>query len=301
MDDFDSLRESITAALPAWMNERNGRMSAMAVRLILAYIDGEPEAVTALVERIGTWDEDPGRHPFSLPRFEFPAKEAARTLGTVMRGIEQGQRVTVLNEEIAEGAVTLIEAHGPQQYRTQALERLAAVPAGTAPFNLLGGGTEPGPVELIVAAAAAAGMSTNPKYVAAPKTVRMMLVEQVREAESIAIGAPSREQITEISDDQALAFLTQLYGGDDQFARTIPRLRSERGPWEWDILAALKTHLLETPAEATTPEQAGALKAQVLAAVQAAHATVTPSGPPPRGAKAPQRAQPRRKKPRGRR
>lgn len=302
-DDFDlgSIQDQITAAIPAWMKERNGRMSGMAVRLILAYVDGQPETVAALVERIATWDDDPGRHPYPLSRYEFPAKEAARTLGNLMRGIEQVQRVTVLNEEIAEGAVKLIEAYGPEPHRMQALDRLASVPTGTEPFDLLGVGTEPGPVELIVAAAAAAGMCTNPKYVVLPKMVRMTLVKQMREAESIAIGAPSREQVTEISDDQALRLLTQLYGGDDSFARTIPRQPAERGPWEWDILATLKMHLLETPAEATTSEQEAALKAQVLAIMQAAHATARQSGPRPRGAKAPQRAQPRRKKPKGKR
>jgi hypothetical protein len=301
VDDFDSLREQIAAAIPAWMTERNGRMSGMAMRLILAYIDGQPETVAALVERIGTWDDDPGRHPYPLPRYEFPAQEAARTLGTMMRGIEQVQRVTVLNEEVADGAVRLIEAHGPEQHRKEALERLASVPAGTEPFSILGDSTEPGPLELIVAAAATAGMCTNPKYVAAPQAVRMTVVNQMREAEALAGGVPSRERITEISDRQALWLLTQLYDGDDNFSRTIPRQPSERGPWEWDILALLKTHLLETPAEATTPEQAAALKAQILATMQAAHATRKHTGPPPRGTKAGQRTQPHRKKPKGKR
>ncbi|WP_189958997.1 hypothetical protein [Streptomyces alanosinicus] len=151
-----------------------------------------------------------------------------------------------------------------------------------------------------MAAAVAAAMNTHPRYVPAPQALRLTLVRHLREVEGRAIGAPARERVIDVSDADALQFLAQLY--DDSYARLIPRQPSQRGPWEWDILAVLKAHLLGTPAAATTPEQAQMLKSKLLTILQAAAATpLKPSGPPPRGPRTGQRAQPTRKKPKKKR
>ena len=141
----------------------------------------------------------------------------------------------------------------------------------------ISGGEGGGPVDFVIAAAAAAWMGHGAGgRMATLENVRLMLLQQVRSAESTATGAPERERIDKVSDADALALLADLY--DEDYARLIPGPR-QRGPWEWDLLAVLKTHRLETPADATTPEQAEQLKAKLLA-VQAAAATQTKKAKP---------------------
>ncbi|MGW7008625.1 hypothetical protein ACWGCW_39065 [Streptomyces sp. NPDC054933] len=261
--------------VPSQIVERMGRMSGLAYRIVLGYIDGEPETVLASIERVGTWDDDAGRPPWPRLRYEFAVKEALLLLDMALEGIKEAHSVVVPNEEIAAGAIRLIEQHGPATHREAAIAVLRSLPAGPAPMSLNEG--EAGPVELAVASAAAAAMYIDPRYVPTPQAMRLVLVRQMREVEGHAIGAPDREHVTDVTDDAALAFLAQL--SDDNYARLIPRSPSQRGPWEWDILAVLKAHLMETPAEATTPEQAVALQEQLLTILQAAAATLRPSAP----------------------
>jgi hypothetical protein len=44
--------------LPQLNVERIGRMSGMAMRSVIALMDEQPDTYAALVERIGTWDDD---------------------------------------------------------------------------------------------------------------------------------------------------------------------------------------------------------------------------------------------------
>lgn len=258
----------VMGQLPGPMAERMGRMSGMAMRAIIALIDEEPDTFAALVERVGSWDDDPGRAPYPLPRYEFATKEAARIVNDAFTAIEE--RRPLPNEVVTEGARDIVERLAPEGYRAEALAKLAAFPSGREPMDLAGG-EEGGAVSFVITAAAAAWLCGGAGgRMATLENIRLMLLQQARQAESVAIGAPEREQVTKISDADALALLADLY--DEDYARLIPGPR-QRGPWEWDMLAVLKTHLLETPSDATTPEQRQELKAKLLTILQAAAAT----------------------------
>jgi len=259
----------LMGGLPQPIMERMGRMSGMALRSVIALIDEEPGTFAALVERIGTWDDEPGRVPYPLPRYEFPIQEALRIVGEAVTAIEQ-KAGSLPNEDMTEGARRLVEQFAPEEYREDALAKLAAIPPGTGPVEI-SGGEDGGPVDFVVATAMAAWLGRGAGgRTATTASIRLMLLEQVRRAESMAIGAPERERVDKVSDAEALALMDGLFGGG--YARLIPG-PNQRGPWEWDMIAVLKAHLMETPADATTPEQAEQLKARLLSLLEAAVAT----------------------------
>ncbi|WP_329155883.1 hypothetical protein OIU91_41485 (plasmid) [Streptomyces sp. NBC_01456] len=280
--------------LPRPIAERMGRMSGMAMRAIIALIDEAPDTFAALVERIGTWDDDPGRTPYPMPRYQFAIKEVLRIVNDAFTAIDE--RGPLPNEAVAEGARGIVERLTPEEYRAEALAKLAEFPPGTEPMDL-SGGEDGGPVDFVIAAAAAAWLCGGAGgRMATLENIRLMLLQQARQAESIATGAPDREQVNKISDADALALLAELY--DEDYVRLIPGPR-QRGPWEWDMLAVLKTHLLETPADATTPEQRQGLKKKLLTVLQAAAATQVKAAKPsvrPVGTRVQPKRKPKRKR-----
>ncbi|MEU8543059.1 hypothetical protein AB0C52_24255 [Streptomyces sp. NPDC048717] len=283
----------VMGQLPRPIAERMGRMSGMAMRAIIALIDEDPDTFAALVERIGTWDDDPGRAPYPLPRYEFPIQEVLRIVSDCFTAIKERRP---LPNEVVDGARGIVERLTPEEYRTQALAKLAEFSPSREPMDL-SGGEDGGPVDFVVAAAAGAWLCGGAGgRMATLENIRLMLLQQTRQAESVATGAPEREQVNKISDDEALALLADLY--DEDYARLIPGPR-QRGPWEWDMLAVLKSHLLETPADATTPEQREELKAKLLTILQAAAATQTKSPKPtvrPVGRRVQPKRRPKRKR-----
>ncbi|MFF9074604.1 hypothetical protein ACF1A9_20210 [Streptomyces sp. NPDC014872] len=280
--------------LPRPVAERMGRMSGMAMRAVIALIDEAPETFAALVERIGTWDDDPGRTPYPMPRYQFAIKEVLRIVNDAFTAIDE--RGPLPNEAVAEGARGIVERLTPEEHRAEALAKLAEFPPGTEPMDL-SGGEDGGPVDFVIAAAAAAWLCGGAGgRMATLENIRLMLLQQARQAESIATGAPDREQVNKISDADALALLADLY--DEDYVRLIPGPR-QRGPWEWDMLAVLKTHLLETPADATTPEQRQGLKQKLLTVLQAAAATQAKAAKPsvrPVGKRIQPKRKPKRKR-----
>lgn len=116
----------VMGQLPRPIVERMGRMSGMAMRAIIALIDEEPDTFAALVERIGTWDDDPGRAPYPMARYEFPIKEVLRIVNDCFTAIEE--RGPLPNEAVAEGARGIVERLTPEEYRAQALARLTEFP-----------------------------------------------------------------------------------------------------------------------------------------------------------------------------
>jgi hypothetical protein len=267
----------LMGGLPPGIAERTGRMSAMALRSVIALADKEPDTFAALVERIGSWDDDPGRIPYPLPRYEYPTQEALRIAGDVARTIVKSH-VPLLYKEVTEGTAQLVEQFAPAEYRAAVLAKLGAFLAGT-PIEI-SGGEEGGAADFIIAAAEAAWLIGGAGgRIEMQQTIRLTLLKQVRLGESVAIGAPEREQVTEVSDADALALLADLYG--ENYARVIPG-PDKRGSWEWDMLAILKAHLLETPADATTPEQREQLKAKLLALLVVTTAKQMPPLPPQR-------------------
>ncbi|MFD5029994.1 hypothetical protein ACFWM0_06145 [Streptomyces sp. NPDC058405] len=280
--------------LPRPIAERMGRMSGMALRAIIALIDEEPDTFAALVKRIGSWDDDPGQAPYPMPRYEFAIKEVLRIVNDAFTAIEE--RGPLPNEAVTEGARDVIERLTPEEYRTEALAKLAGFPPGTEPMDL-SGAEDGSPVDFVIAAAAGAWLCGGAGgRMATLENIRLMLLQQVRRAESTATGAPERERVDKITDADALALLADLY--DEDYARLIPGPR-QRGPWEWDMLAVLKTHLLETPADATTSEQRQDLKGKLLTVLQAAAATQTKTTKPsvrPVGKRVQPKRKPKRKR-----
>ena len=127
--------------------------------------------------------------------------------------------------------------------------------------------------------------------------VRLALISRIKEAEAIALGIPEAEQINEVSDDEARAFLESLHG-----VCTIPKDRSRWHLAELDVICLLKEHLLETPVAATTEDQRRALDAAIKLRLQAALGTHRPRPAAPATPHVPgQRVQPRRKRPKDKR
>lgn len=298
-------------AMPAHLAERAGRMHGMGLRLVLAYMDGEPHTVAALVQRVGTWDGEPGRTPYPLPVYDFCAGQVLNSMAVALDVLERVCGAALANQDLAADAIGLVERYGPEQHRDEAVARLRAITAGSGAIDIRLPGTEPGPVDLVMAAAGHAAVCVHPRATPIRHQLRWELVSRIREVEAIAVGAPDRERVNEISDGEALAFLNRIIGGGWV---VIPEAPSERALWEFEMLAVAKTHLVDTPADATTPEQADALRDQVDAVLNAvsplgpaldalfgiAH-PARRSGPPPRGARRPQRHQPRAKKPKRKR
>ncbi|MFJ7275503.1 hypothetical protein [Kitasatospora sp. NPDC098663] len=127
----------------------------MALRGIIALVDEQPDTFAALVERIGTWDDDPGRTPYPRPRYQFAVTEALRIVNDAFTAIEEVGPLP--NEAVVDGARPLIERFAPAEYHDAALEKLAALPPGSEPMGL-SGGEEAGAVDSVIAATAAAWM-----------------------------------------------------------------------------------------------------------------------------------------------
>lgn len=282
-----SAADAVVAELPAEVVERTGRMHALSRRAVLAFIDGDAPALAAVVDRIATWDDDPGRPDYPMPRFQFASRQAL-ALTNAYFYLAETHGTHISNRAVATGAGELIQRHAPTEHRAAAHKLLAAMNAdrSDAEFNPTSGDGAPG---LVAFTAAAAWLAIHPKVHRSRESARLSLIQEIRESEAKALRTPDREMITEISDQDALAFLHQLYGED----YPLPRDATERAVWEADIIAVVKQHLLETPADATTPEQKTALHERVIAILRAAGGTPRRT-PPPADRTSVVRAQPKR-------
>ncbi|MEY9948425.1 hypothetical protein [Kitasatospora sp. GAS1066B] len=292
---FSDAARAVMDEMPSAIVERTGRMHALSRRAVLAFIDADRETLAAVVDRIATWDDDPGRATYPRPRFEFPANQALALANDLFRlGEQQGIRIS--DAQAATGAAELINRDAPTEHREAALALLSAMKGDSrngAVFDPVAATTEAG---LLAFAATAAWLGTNPRLIRSRETVRLNLIKEIRESESRALKVPERETIRDVSDKDALAFLHQLYGEH----YPLPRDPAERGAWEMDIVAIVRQHLLETPADATTPEQKKALHERVIAILSAAAGTPRRT-PPPATRSGAVRQQPKRKQPKGKR
>ncbi|MEU4113356.1 hypothetical protein AB0F71_02495 [Kitasatospora sp. NPDC028055] len=262
--------------LPAHIVERTGRMYALARRAVLALIDGDADTLAAVVDRIGSWDDDPGRDPYPDPPFKYPASEALSLANEFFR-LGELVGVHTSNYAAADGATRLIKQCAPAGHREAALSLLSTMKAdghGGVEFDRA---AADGPAGLLAFAATAASLTENRRVFRSKETVRLTLIKHIRESEAKALRIPDRESISEISDQDALAFLHQLYGDD----YPLPRDPDERAVWELDIVAVIKQHLLDTPADATTPGQRRALHERLTTILQAAAGTPRRTPQPP--------------------
>ncbi|WP_370192509.1 hypothetical protein [Streptacidiphilus sp. MAP5-52] len=260
----EEIRATVTAMmddLPAHVVERTGRMYALALRAVLAFLDGERSTLAAVLARIQSWDREPGRPPHPDPPFRFPNEQAmARANALFYRAERHGAFIS--DKEAGEGGSDLVARHAPQEHRSAAqrvLRSMRADQAGGAVFNPA---MSDGPAGLLAFAATAAWLAGDPRVYSSRETARLDLISEIKESEAKALRMPDRETIIEIRDEQALAFLEQLYAPGDS---PLPKGAFERAVWEIDVLAVLKQHLLEHPADATSPEQATALRERLAA------------------------------------
>ncbi|NGO67078.1 hypothetical protein G5C65_01590 [Streptomyces sp. SB3404] len=263
--------------MPDEVAERIGRMRALARRAILALIDGDRETLAAVVNRIATYDDDPGRRPYPQPRFRLASREALKLTNAYFYQAETHGSF-LANTTVADGARDLITRYAPTEHQQAAGELLTVMKGGgrqsEAEFSPTAGDDAAG---LLAFAAASAWLAVHPKVFRSRETARLTLIQEIRENEAKALKIPDREIVTEISDQDALAFLDQLY--DENCP--LPRDATERAVWERDIIAITKQHLLETPASATTPEQQENLRAQATSILRAATGTPRRTAAPP--------------------
>ncbi|MBV9025592.1 MAG: hypothetical protein JO362_17775 [Streptomycetaceae bacterium] len=187
----------------------------------------------------------------------------------------------ITNREAADAAAPLADRYAPDEHKHGAQELIAVLRAagkGGVDFDRE---TSDGPAGLIAFAAMAVGLSQSPRLRLARERVRLNLIKEIRESEAKALRIPDRERATDVSDAEALAFLEQLYGPH----YPLPRDPDERAVWEHDIIAIVKQHLLEFPADATTDattvEQRRALDDRIKDVLRAAAGTPQRTPPPP--------------------
>lgn len=272
----EALRSAVSAImdeLPADVVERTGRMYAFSRRAILAYIDRDAETLAAVIDRVATWDDDPGRTPPPQFRFEFPNQQALDFANQLLR-LGEMAGVHITNREAADGAAPLIDRYAPNEYKQAARELVTALRGAGEPGVDFNQAVANSPAGLVAFAAMAAGLTQNRRLPLPKERTRLNLLNEIRESEAKALRVPDREIIT-VSDEEALAFLEQLYGPD----YPLPRDPRERTVWEHDVVAIAAQHLLECPADATTPEQRQALDARIKTVLRAG---TTPQRTPPR-------------------
>lgn len=277
-DHPEELRNTVSEffdELPAGVVERIGRMHALSRRAILAYIDEDAETLAAVIDRVATWDDDPGRTPYPMPRFQH-ANEQAVAYGNQLLDLGEMAGIHITNREAADGAAPLVDRYAPNEHKQAAHELIAALrTAGKSGVDFNKAASD-GPAGLVAFAAMAAGVAQNPRLHLPRERARLNLINEIRESEAKALRIPDREIIT-VSDEEALAFLEQLYGSH----YPLPRDPGERAVWEHDIVAIAKQHLLEYPADATTPDQRHALDARIKKVLRAAAGTPQRTPPPP--------------------
>lgn len=262
--------------MPAEFAERIGRMYGLSRRAVLAYIDEDPETLAAVISRVATWDDDPGRSPYPLPRFQY-ASQQTLALANDFLSLGEASGAHITNFEAAVAAAPLVDRYAPDEYQQAAQELIGTLRrAGKngVDFNPT---AADGPAGLVAFAAMAAAVTQNPRLRLPRERTRLNLIKEIRESEAKALQIPDREMITDVSDDEALAFLEQLYGP----RYPLPRDPRERAVWEHDIIAIIKQHLLEYPADATTPEQRRTLDDRVKGVLRAAAGTPQHTPPPP--------------------
>jgi hypothetical protein len=265
--------------------ERMGRMTALADRAILALIDGQDDTLAAVLDRIATFDLEPGRPapPETYDPWKFPVDQVLKTADAFLQISERVGGVT--DAEVTVGAGELLAVFSPPDRRAAAITLLEG---GEGPFDLSAAGG-PGPTSFLTIAAIGAWIALQPKIFPSREALRLTFVTRIRKAEAEAAAIPEDQRIEQVSDADALELLRIVAG--EQFAARTPARRSAWTLIDLDIVSILKQHLLETPAQATTDEQAGALRDQIFLYLAAAAGT-----PPAEPHRPGQRQQPKGKK-----
>lgn len=286
--------------MPQGVVERNAMMAALAYRTVLAFLDRDSQGLAAAVERVATWDDYPRAFPYpaSLPRFKMAAQMAMEYAITGLRAAKTQSGISPGESELKSEASTLVAELGPPEYQQAAMKVLAVGTAAAGPTPMedkasLGG--------LVAYAAVAAAVYGNATIYRSQHTVRRLLVKHIREAEAEAYQMPPAEQITDVSEDDARAFLDSIF--EDGFPLGGP---GELSLPELDIIALAQRHLLHTKADASSPEQIAELKRCILVILTSSTAAfsskrTTEYTTPGSSFPGRTRPQPKRKKPKSKR
>jgi hypothetical protein len=236
--------------------ERMGRMTGWALRGVLAMIDGEVDVLAAVLDCIADFDDQPGRPPLpdGYNRWQFAVKQV-EALGDRWMAVADSVAGGISYERLMDGTRLTLNRLAPNDRRQTALDLLdRALDRDRAGS---GGGEEHSAEMLLYYTALTAWVASQKRVFPARELVRLELLERIREAEHIAAGIPEAERIAQISDAEAFEFLAWMY--DDTYVSIMPKDRAEWTVDVFDIIAAVKQHLLDTPVAETTAEQRRAL------------------------------------------
>ncbi|MDX3024992.1 hypothetical protein [Streptomyces acidiscabies] len=282
--------EDIVDEMPSDVAEHTGRMHALSRRAVLAYLDQEAKTLAAVIDRIATWDDAPGRRPYPGPRFRYPVQQALLFADQLLT--LPGPDVYIPSDAAANAAGPLIDRYAPDAHKDAAHQLIAALRTAGPSGTDLDEDASYGPAGLVAYAALAAGLIQHPQLRYPREKARLNLIQEIRESEAAALRIPDRERIT-VSDEEAHAFLQQLHPG-----YPIPRDPHARTIWDHDIIAVVTQHLLDHPADSTTPEQRRALDARIHKVLRAAEGTLHAQTPRPgnAGRKQPNRSTKRKRR-----
>ncbi|MER7408120.1 hypothetical protein ABT373_38095 [Streptomyces sp. NPDC000070] len=195
----EALRSAVSDIMdemPADMVERTGRMYALSRRAILAYIDRDAETLAAVIDRVATWDDDPGRTPSPQFRFEYPNQQALAFANQLLH-LGEMAGIHITNREAGDSAAPLIDRYAPSEHMQAARELITALRTAGKSGVDFNQAVANGPAGLVAFAAMAAGLTQNRRLPLPKERTRLNLInESVRAkpkhcASPIARSSPS--------------------------------------------------------------------------------------------------------------
>lgn len=244
--------------VPPEIRERLGSMNAWALRMTLAYMGGQAQALADYARRISAYD-DTGAGPYAgtYPGtcFSFPVKRAIDLVSMMLDAAQRHRTVRLDNADVVAGVRQLVTDLVPDEDRDAALAVLDRQPATGAFGGWRLEESTAGIGELYVVTALAAWLAGNRMISPSREAARRLVMQQVHDFEATARGVPEAERL-DVTEQQALDLLDAVLGatGPDLSAyeiapgqSAITRDRSKRTLMEMEIVEAAKAHLIEHP------------------------------------------------------
>lgn len=249
----------IRQVFPPEIRERLSLMHAWALRMVLAALGGQPDALADYAQRIATYDDDPVRAAspyagkFPGTRYTFAVEQAMELTVNLLDAAHQTGNDLFTNAQVLDGTRNLISDLVPAEHQDAVLAVADTMPA----TGELGGWPlapeVAGLAELYFVTVMAAWFCRHPQISPSRPTIRRYLLERIHSLESTARGVPELERL-DVTEQQALDLLDSLLGGADFTAvgvsasqGAVNRDRSKRTLLELDIVETAKAHLIEHP------------------------------------------------------
>lgn len=245
---------------PPELLERLGLMHGWALRMVLAGLGGQPEALADHATRIATYDDDPvraaSRYAGMWPgtRFTFAVEQVMSLIADLLDAAVPTDSDQFTNAQVLAGARSLIHDLVPADHQAAALAVADRMPSTgslgrwpLAPNNAQLG-------ELYFVTAMAAWLFGQPLLSPSRQATRRVLLQKIHSVEATARGVPEAERV-DVTEQQALDLLDSLLGSTGNFTAfgipagqaAVTRDRSKRSLIEMDIVEATKAHLIEHP------------------------------------------------------